>query len=289
MLMSPDGKPLKSFPPARQNEPEEQYKKARSSFSAAKKELTAVLRLQKDRLYEAMCTQRAWQAQDWDMYLHRHPIVGRYCQRLIWAAFQGDLLAASFRPLEDRSLSSVDDDTVSLPPDSLVRIAHACNLPAELAKRWAAHMKDYQVEPLFQQFGRPSYVLGVQAKDRQAIEEFKGHMIEAFKLRGAAEKLGYVRGPAEDAGMFHIYSKTFPTLGIEAVIEFSGNFLPEENRNVALISLQFTRTTQAGSTGYGAMPLDRVPAVLLSECYNDLRQIAGMGTGLDPDWEKKVW
>jgi hypothetical protein len=33
--------------------------------------------------------------------------------------------------------------------------------------------------------------------------------------------------------------------------------------------------------------LEKVPAVLLSECYNDIRQIVQAGTGFDPDWEKK--
>ena len=36
------------------------------------------------------------------------------------------------------------------------------------------------------------------------------------------------------------------------------------------------------------MALDEVPAVLLSECYNDLRTIAAAGTGCDPEWEKKI-
>jgi len=31
-----------------------------------------------------------------------------------------------------------------------------------------------------------------------------------------------------------------------------------------------------------------VPAVLLSECYNDLRAIAATGTGDDLEWEKKI-
>jgi hypothetical protein len=29
-----------------------------------------------------------------------------------------------------------------------------------------------------------------------------------------------------------------------------------------------------------------VPAVLLSECYNDMRLIAAEGRGFDPQWER---
>jgi hypothetical protein len=31
-----------------------------------------------------------------------------------------------------------------------------------------------------------------------------------------------------------------------------------------------------------------VPAVLLSECYNDLQAISAQGSGFDPDWESKT-
>src|SRR5262249_43073418 len=118
-------------------------------------------------------------------------------------------------------------------------------------------------------------------------------MIEAFKLRGRATKLGYVRGATGDGGWFYQYLKRFPGLGIQAVIEFSGNGLPEENRTVALSLLTFSRTlggdeAQFAGFGQAALPLSEIPAILLSECYNDVRSIADQGTGFDPDWEKKV-
>jgi len=37
----------------------------------------------------------------------------------------------------------------------------------------------------------------------------------------------------------------------------------------------------------GQIALARIPKVLLSECYNDLRLIAADGSGYDPQWEKK--
>jgi hypothetical protein len=36
------------------------------------------------------------------------------------------------------------------------------------------------------------------------------------------------------------------------------------------------------------MPLAKVPAVLLSECWHDLRLIASEGSGYDPQWQKKT-
>jgi len=100
----------------------------------------------------------------------------------------------------------------------------------------------------------------------------------------AALKLGYTRGPAEDGGWFHVYEKRFPTLGLQAVLEFTGNPLPEENRNVALLNLSFA---SSADNSRGKLTLSKVPKVLLSECYNDLRLIAAEGTGYDADWQEK--
>jgi Domain of unknown function (DUF4132) len=164
----------------------------------------------------------------------------------------------------------------------------------EEASRWKNHLADYEVVPLFEQVGKPIYPLPDGAKEQNEIRDFVGHMIEAFKLRGRAAKLGYVRGGAEDGGWFYRYNKQFPTLGIEASIEFSGNGLPEENRTVALTSLSFQRTllkegeNRFGGFGPSRILLSEVPAVLLSECWNDMKSISAQGTGFDPDWEKKV-
>jgi hypothetical protein len=112
-------------------------------------------------------------------------------------------------------------------------------------------------------------------------------MIESFKLRGAATKLGYQRGEAQDGGWFMTYEKRFPTLGLTSVVSFSGSPLPEESRTVALESLTVVRLAPDGRTG-GPVPLGQVPPVLLAEAYADIRDLAAAGTGFDPDWQRKV-
>ena len=145
---------------------------------------------------------------------------------------------------------------------------------------------------LFTQFGRETYVLPEAKRKETSIRDFEGHMVEAFKLRSLATRFGYTRGQAQDGGWFYDYAKTFPGLGLKVQLSFSGNGLPEENRSVALadISFQQAAAEEAVSCEMSeGMPLDEVPAVLLSECYNDLRTIAASGTGYDPAWEKKVY
>jgi len=198
----------------------------------------------------------------------------------------------TFRPLDDGTFTDYEDHEVQLPVDAKIRIAHSCQISAETASAWAAHLADYSVTPLFTQFGRATYALPEEKGKETAINDFCGHMVEAFKLRLLATKFGYSRGQAQDGGWFFDYIKSFPGMGLRSVLSFSGNGLPEENRTVALKDLSFRQAAAENESTVqisGGMALDEVPAVLLSECYNDLRAIAATGTGHDPEWEKKVY
>jgi uncharacterized protein DUF4132 len=281
---------LKTLPDPRKDDDEAKASEAKKTFSAAKKELKSVLSMQRDRLYEAMCTQRTWPFEEWNLYLNQHPVVRHHCQKLVWAVVLDEKVVTLFRPLADGSLTDANDDPVTLAPEEQIRVAHECQVTPAQSLAWRQHLNDYEVEPLFEQFGRPNFKLEEERKQEDELADFRGHILEAFKLRGRANKLGYTRGQAQDGGWFYDYHKRFPTLGIEAVLEFTGNGLPEENRTVAVTSMRFERVATEDGAAHSAakMSLGEVPAVLLSECWNDLRQIAGEGPGFDPEWEKKT-
>jgi hypothetical protein len=287
-LRDPDGKVIKSLPAPRQSDDADQAKQAQKAFAAARKEIKSIAAMQTQRLYEAMCTERSWSAEEWDRYLLRHPVFGPAVRRLVWVTQageeEGDRLI--FRPLDDGSLTDADDNEVELPALARIRVAHDSALSAEEVAQWTAHLADYQVTPLFQQLGRGVHAISAQLRTQRGLADFTGYILEAFALRGRAGKLGYTRGPTEDGGWFYNYQKRFPTLGIVATIKFTGNQLPEQNRLVALEQLSFRRTAPDGRDT--DLTLGDVPAVLVSECWQDLRQLAADGTGFDPEWEKKA-
>jgi hypothetical protein len=293
VVTNEEGKKLKNAPAAGKQDDADKAKAARKAFAGAKKMVKEVVKRQTERLYEALCTQRTWRFEDWRRYLAGHPIAGRLCVRVAWAAFDGERFLGCFRPLEDGSLTNEKDEEVRLDAGALVRLAHPCNTPAELGAAWVKHLEDYDVEPLFPQFGRDTYTLPEAKKSEAEVNDFEGHQVTTFRLRGKATKLGYVRGEAEDGGWFHLYRKPFPSLGVQAVIEFTGNSLPEEDRAAALQSLYFTAVKSDDESAYawqpGKLPLGNVPPVLLSECRNDLKQMAGEGTGYDPKWREKSY
>jgi hypothetical protein len=231
-----------------------------------------------------MCTGRDWSASDWTTFLLPHPVVRLLLQRLVWIEVGADGSERLFRPLDDGTLTDVDDEPLELRADARVKLAHDSCLDAERIGAWQRHLADYEVKPLFQQLGKGTYQLPADKARTMEIDDFRGHLLESFALRGRAGKLGYVRGQAQDAGWFVTYEKRFPTLGITAVITFTGNPLPETNRTVALETLGFRR--KLGDREMD-LALGEVPAVLLSECWQDLRACAAEGPGFDPDWQKK--
>jgi hypothetical protein len=284
-LYNPEGKKVASLPEPRADDDAELAKDAKKAWSAAKKELKGIVELQGSRLYEALCTARSWPSEDWEAYLNRHPIVRRLGQRLAWIELSPEGGKRSFRPLDDGTLTDLDDNAFHLAPGTRVCLAHESLLPADESARWLQHFEDYAVAPLFRQFGSGNFVLPANQQRDDKLEDFRGHVLESFALRGRAGKLGYQRGGTEDGGWFFEYTKRYPTLGLEAVIEFTGNGLPETNRAVALTALSFRRT---GSNRYDGhtVALGKVPGVLLSESYNDIRMIAADGRGFVSDWEK---
>jgi hypothetical protein len=287
VLKNEEGKTIKSLPAPRQADDGELVKEAKARFSACKKELKQVVQLTSGRFYEAMCAQREWPVADWRKYLFEHPVANRLIQRLVWMVEDdGDPIV--FRPTEDGAFIDVEDEEVTLPESGRIRLVHRSVLPESAAEAWTGHLKDYGVKPLFEQISRP--VLSEEADLKQtALDTYEGYLSDSFTLRGVLTKLGYQRGEAEDAGFFYYYHKEFASLGLRAVIQFSGNCLPEENIPAALQTLGFIRMENRGwFSESNLLRLKEVPPILLSEVMADYKAVADKTGGYDKDWQKKI-
>ncbi|MCA9043126.1 MAG: DUF4132 domain-containing protein, partial [Planctomycetaceae bacterium] len=291
-----DGKQVKSLPAAAKDDDPELAKAAKKEFTSAKKTIREVVKNQAERLYEAACVQRSWPYSEWKRYLATHPIAGALCCRVVWAALSSDGTGPLrlFRPLEDGTLTDVNDDELTLDEDDQIAVAHSSLLDAETDAAWKQHLEDYEVPQLFKQFGREPYRLPESLQNETEIVDFQGQMLTTFRLRNRATKLGWVRGDAEDGGGFAIYHKPFRSEQIDAVVEFTGSYLPESDIPAAIRGIYFIPIQPNNDSAYSWNPnklkLSKVPPVLVSECYNDVREMAAEGTGFDPDWQKKgLW
>ena len=276
-LSTAEGATIKSLPGARAADDKELVAGAKKQLTTSRKELKAVLTQQTARLYEAMCAGRTWTASDWREFLLGHPLVGQLASRLVWIADPG-LQQQPFRPTEDGGLIDTDDELVELPDDSQVVLAHRVSVGDAASAEWLQHLADYEVPPLFEQFGNP-----LPAIDRTATQltDLKGHLTDTFSFRGLAGKRGYQRGAAEDGAWFVEYTKPFASAGLTAVQEFTGSYLPEENLTCATVGLSFRGPRNR------PVALSAVPDVLLAECYADYAALAALGP-FDPEWEKKA-
>jgi hypothetical protein len=289
IILNAEGREVKALPGPRVDAERPVVEAAKKQLATARKEVKQVLAAQTERLQEAMCLQRSWERSEWESFVVAHPIVGRLAVRLVWQGFdeQGKPVA-TFRPLGDGSHTDAADGEVDPAAFVDIRLAHSSLLNNETVAAWRTHLADYGVEPPFDQFGRDLPQLEEGQGKARAITDREGWMIESFKLRGAATKLGYQRGQAQDGGWFLTYEKTYREAGLVTEIEFTGSPLPEENRPTALQSLSL-RTQRGGGGGGRQVALADVPPVLLAECWRDLHDIAAKGTGFDSAWQKKAY
>lgn len=287
VLTNETGKTIKTLPAARQADDETLVKEAKKRFSACKKELKQVMQLTTGRFYEAMCAERRWPAADWAQYVYAHPIANRLIQRLVWI-HDARGRRVCFRPAEDGALLTVADDEIEVPQSGKVSLAHRSVLTDADTEAWQAHLKDYKVKPLFEQFDRPGLGKDIDL-EKTRIHTYEGYLSDAFTLRGILTKLGYQRGEAEDGGFFYFYSKYFESVNLQALIFFTGNCLPEENVPAALQQMGFCTRRESGWFNEQEMqPLKSVPPVLLSEVMADYKAAADKTGGYDADWKTKA-
>jgi Domain of unknown function (DUF4132) len=288
ILLNAAGKEVKALPAPRIDEEKPLIDGAKKALSNARKEVKQVVTAQTERLREAMCMERGWTGEDWVDYIAAHPILGRLAARLIWIGLDEDgAQVASFRPLGDGTFTNAADEDVEPTGFATVKLAHSTLLDTETRAAWQTHLGDYAVVPLFDQLARTLPEMTEAMRRQRSIADREGYMIESFRLRSAATKLGYQRGPAEDGGCFYTYTRPMRDAGLVAEIQFTGSYLPEENIASALISLSFARLLPNGRSGQ-PVDLGSVPEVLLAESWCDLHEMADKGTGYDADWQKKA-
>ncbi|TKW68654.1 MAG: DUF4132 domain-containing protein [Paracoccus denitrificans] len=282
-LHNPDGKIVKSLPAGT----DENSKESKAQLTSAKKILKEVVEKQKGRLYEAMLTGREWTLDAWQSDLRGHPIVGRLTERAIWRGLDADgNVRVTFRPTAEGDVMTASGDDADMSGIERIDLAHATSLSGDDLAAWTEHLSDFEVKPLFSQIDRPVLAIGDDQKEAHSIDDREGWMMDNLKLRGLASKLGYDQGETGDGGSTTTYDKRIDRLGYRASIEFSGTYFGDDSHPVALIRLQFFR---AGSRAYRPVALADVPPRLLSECWNDLHDIAKAGA-YDPDWKKKgLW
>ena len=287
-----EDKVLKSTPQPGANDDEEKAKEAKKALSSAKKEVKQVISKQNERLFEAMITEKQWDFGEWDTYYNHHPIMSSLCQGLVWTATREGEPPISFRPLDDMSLSDVADNEVILTPEHKVQLSHSTKVRKEEAKAWEKHFKEYKLKPTIQQFGKEPFELPSDMGASLEISDFDNHVLNCRHLGQKLKKHGFLRGPDEGDGYFFTYCRKLRSIDMEVVVEFSGCQTYLLDDDIALRNLHFTNFQEDESylTPITKIPLGKVPPILLSESYNQIKEIASKAEH-NPEFEgrDKPW
>lgn len=241
----------------------------------ARKEVAAVLKVQRRRLYEAMCIGRSWPASLWRELFADHPLARHLAARLVWMARGQDEGVGTrepeaggheprtwtFRPTEDGQLLGADDAALELPPDAVVTLAHGTLLSEAEVAGWQEHLADYEITPLFDQFSARAPQVG---QGQRGINDGAGRRVVARDLCKRAKARGYE--PDSNIHWYTTFLKDFPVAGLCSVIDFSGADVWSEDQVVTTGPLSLV-------SGRWAMPLEDAPPVLLAECYADYHAI----------------
>ena len=263
-LSNQEGKSIASLPKPGVKDDKELAAKSRRRLSDSRKELGQVVASQRTRLFEAMCLGRSWEGSAWREIFLGHPVMAHLISTLVWTA-TCDNAYQTFRPTVDEGLVGADDQTVTLPDDAHVSLAHRAIIGGIESRRWKAHLSDYEIVPLFPQFDSapPQVVDGTEF-----INDHAGWVVDSDVLHKMAIARGYERG-RDDNGRYDHYDKMFFSAGIRVLITFSGCSRWEKTP-AAMYSVSFEKDRRD-------LPISKVPPVLLVESYADYVYIAEAG------------
>jgi hypothetical protein len=124
---------------------------AREALAQLRRDVKKIVARQSARLEQAMIKGRTWRSNDFREILLVHPITGRLCQQLIFAALDDAHVVCTFRPTDDGCFIDALGEPVDLAGVSGVRLVHRWLLDAAQLHAWMEHVCDFRIVPAFPQ------------------------------------------------------------------------------------------------------------------------------------------
>jgi hypothetical protein len=273
------GKAVKSLPSS-------VSKEVKAEFKDLAAQLREAARAQTARLEDQLVRQRRWPVARWRELFLGCPVLVPFAVRLVWGHYdEPGRLDATFRALEDRTMTDAASDPYELPETGSVGIVHPLELDDATRTAWRAHLADYEVEPPFFQLDRPVVRVPEDQREARFLRAARGTKLDALTFRGRAERRGWRRGPVVDNGDVRAYVRKSPA-GVDAVLALEGMHVqPGQGRETTLQDVGFFRAGEWTGLYYGPLPRDEsdprliplgeVPPIIYSEVVSDLSAIAG--------------
>ena len=194
-----------------------------AEWKLLKKTLREVLKIQAERLEDAMITGRRWTPEDFHMLLVKHPLMVNLVRQLVLAAY-GDTgkVTQTFRVTEDQTLADQNDEETAPPSSGHIGVVHPAHLDEALKSAWGQVLSDYAIIPPFAQLGRD--ICRPNPEDLQSTEiiRYRGPKVPGIVMYGVLERSHWLRDTPADGGGFMQHSKHFPAANVTAFIQYTG-------------------------------------------------------------------
>jgi predicted DNA-binding WGR domain protein len=223
LIRDASGKVRPDLPPINSADDRAKAEAAVADWKLLKKTLREVLKVQAERLEDAMITGRRWSGEEFETLLVKHPLMINLVRQLVWAVYDPNGQATqSFRVTEDQTYADQNDDAAALPPAGIVGIVHPAHLDDATRGAWGQTLSDYEIIPPFQQLGRPIHRPDPDELEITDITRFRGPKVEGIIMYGMLERSHWSRDTPADGGGFSQHSKYFPAANVTAFIQYSG-------------------------------------------------------------------
>ncbi len=259
------GKAYKNLPKPLSSDDLEACKAAKREFSELKKQLKSITRIQLQRLELAMAGARQWVSDDWRSRFVEHPILQGLARNLIWEVAD-DASPRRFTVDPSGDYQDVNYDPVEIPEGGSVRLAHPATMSEAEIAAWQQVFVDSELIAPFRQLEREVYALETLPTDDATLFRSLPNP-SGGRLMGGLTKLGYERGPREDAGLINFSTRCFQ----EYVLTLSHDGYSPEDPTWGDIDFQGISVSKSGES----VAWRELPTALLSEVVRDLHILAG--------------
>lgn len=252
-----------------------------AEWKLLKKTLREVLKVQSERLEEAMITGRRWQRADFETLLVKHPLMVNLVRQLVLAAYdEAGKVTRTFRVTEDQTFADQNDQEIVL-PSGQIGVVHPAHLSDALKSAWGQVLGDYEIIPPFPQLGREISRPLPEERQSTQITRYQGSKIPGIVLYGMLERSHWQRDTPADGGGFHQHSKHFPSANVTAFIKYTGlamGYLEEPQELEAVYFVPGHVPPSWWGDHKNRLRIKEVDTVVLSEVLRLAGAIASKGT-----------
>lgn len=251
----------------------------KESIKQLSKEVAETVRSQTGRLEHYLVVQRRWEPAQWQQCFLHNPVMFVYANRLLWALYdEQDQLLTCFQCRDNRTLTDLRNEAVSIPAKATIRILHPLYLDAIQLQQWQQRFAEQGIVPVFPQLDRPVAALAPQQAATTLVHDFEDISLESTLLNKHMEQKGWKLSEGSDGKYVYAYHKTDDDNQLEVIVEMSSIY-DEEGFRYKLGKMYFidkTKTRQRWfrSTDKEAadclLPLGHVPPVFYSEAITDI-------------------